>query len=150
MRISIAHPTPTLTGNCPDCSGSFETCRCGTRPQLGAARTLLPVQAGIADDIEREDEAKGLEPYDDLAALHQLVRHLVADGDHRAQQKDVRARRTLGEMAPGHTRQPLLTLHRPQMESVCPLCDKSPCAPLCPFRAALAPDAVAVCAGSAW
>ncbi|MER8233197.1 hypothetical protein [Streptomyces sp. NPDC094049] len=147
MRISIAHPTPTYTGNCSRCGGSFENCRCGARPQPGATPQLWPVRAGTVDDIEREEEGKGLEPYDDLAALHQLVRHLVADGDHRALRSGRRARRTLAETAPGYTRQPVLTLHRPRMAESCPLCAQSPCAEGCPFRATLTMDA-AVCAGS--
>ncbi|WP_369211209.1 hypothetical protein [Streptomyces flavofungini] len=36
---------------------------------------------------------------DRVAALHQLVRHLTADGDTRAAQAGRRARRTLAEMA---------------------------------------------------
>ncbi|WP_424864078.1 hypothetical protein [Streptomyces sp. MMS24-I29] len=42
--------------------------------------------------------------------FRQLVRHLVADGDDRAQMADRRARRTLAEMDPGHTRQPILRM----------------------------------------
>ncbi|MEU5403620.1 hypothetical protein ABZ348_30515 [Streptomyces sp. NPDC005963] len=40
-------------------------------------------------------------------AFHQLVRHLVADGDRRAALAGSRARRPLGEMR--QTLQPLLT-----------------------------------------
>ncbi|MFI5945913.1 hypothetical protein ACIBCB_37460, partial [Streptomyces uncialis] len=36
--------------------------------------------AGVIDDIEREDDARGLEPDDD-AAFHQLVRHLIRETD---------------------------------------------------------------------
>ncbi|WP_405648984.1 hypothetical protein [Streptomyces uncialis] len=36
---------------------------------------------GVAEDIEREDDAKGLEPHDDDAAFHQLVRHLIRETD---------------------------------------------------------------------
>ncbi|WP_052499848.1 hypothetical protein [Streptomyces vietnamensis] len=73
----------------------------------GTARTGLSVRAGVVDDIEREDDAKGYEPE---ARLHELVQRLVADGDRRAQQAGLRARRTLGQMDPGHQRRELLTL----------------------------------------
>ncbi|MFE3074180.1 hypothetical protein [Streptomyces sp. NPDC059247] len=149
MTLSMTHPAPSLTGNCCSCGGPFESCRCGARPQTGGgALPLLPFQSGTVDDIHDEDEATGLEPYDDLAALHQLVRRLVTDGDHRAQRADRRARRTLGEMVPGHTRQPLLTLHRPRMGDLCPLCDKDPCADGCPYgSAASGPVTIASAAG---
>ncbi|MFE5560271.1 hypothetical protein [Streptomyces sp. NPDC056544] len=60
-------------------------------------RVVPRPSAGIIDDIEREDNKKGFEP-DDLTALHQLVRHLTADGDRRAARASRRARRTLAEM----------------------------------------------------
>ncbi|MFF5131025.1 hypothetical protein ACFY41_29390 [Streptomyces syringium] len=53
--------------------------------------------AGIIDDIEDADNKKGFEP-DDLTAFHQLVRHLVVDGDRRAADVGRKARRTLAEM----------------------------------------------------
>ncbi|MEU0670912.1 hypothetical protein ABZ508_34410 [Streptomyces lavendulocolor] len=56
----------------------------------------------------RGDDARGYER-DATGALHRLVRHLVADGDRRAQLAGRRARRTLGEMRPGHGRSPLPT-----------------------------------------
>ncbi|TVL88477.1 hypothetical protein [Streptomyces sp. SAJ15] len=65
--------------------------------QLSMTRALPRPNAGIIDDIEREDNKKGFEP-DDLTALHQLVRHLTADGDRRAARAGRRARRTLAEM----------------------------------------------------
>lgn len=53
-------------------------------------RAVIPPapRAGIVDDKER----------DETDALHQLVRHLVADGDRRARLAGRRARRTLAEM----------------------------------------------------
>ncbi|WP_411575186.1 hypothetical protein [Streptomyces fradiae] len=53
-------------------------------------RAVIPPEprAGIVDDKER----------DETDALHQLVRHLVADGDRRARLAGRRARRTLAEM----------------------------------------------------
>ncbi|MFE6460420.1 hypothetical protein ACFVP0_23585 [Streptomyces cinereoruber] len=85
MPVSIAHPVP--------------------RP--GTARTGLSVRAGVVDDIEREDDAKGYEPE---ARFHKLVKDLVADGDRRARKASRPARRTLGQMVPGHQRCELLTL----------------------------------------
>ncbi|MFD9047816.1 hypothetical protein [Streptomyces zaomyceticus] len=117
--LSIAHTTPRATNNCPLCSGTFENCRCGARPT--GSRTGLSVRAGVVDDIEREDDAKGFEPE---ARLHRLVRHLVADGDRRAGQSGLRARRTLGQMLPGHQRRESLTMTRPvkAAEEACPIC----------------------------
>ncbi|MFC7933908.1 hypothetical protein [Streptomyces cinereoruber] len=56
---SIPHTLPRLTGNCPRCSGTFESCRCGERP---AASAGLSVRAGVIDDVHEEDEAQGYEP----------------------------------------------------------------------------------------
>ncbi|MGN5392455.1 hypothetical protein [Streptomyces sp. JL7001] len=60
-------------------------------------RVVPRPNAGIIDDIEREDNKKGFEP-EDLAAFHQLVRHLTADGDRRAARAGRKARRKLAEM----------------------------------------------------
>ncbi|WP_328765409.1 MULTISPECIES: hypothetical protein [unclassified Streptomyces] len=60
-------------------------------------RAVPRPNAGIIDDIEREDNKNGFEP-DDLTAFHQLVRHLTADGDRRAASAGRKARRTLAEM----------------------------------------------------
>ncbi|MER7832199.1 hypothetical protein [Streptomyces sp. NPDC095602] len=60
-------------------------------------RSLTPPAAGIVDDTERDDDRRGYER-DETDALHQLVRHLVADGDRRARLAGRRARRTLAEM----------------------------------------------------
>ncbi|MFD5065267.1 hypothetical protein [Streptomyces sp. NPDC058394] len=58
--------------------------------------------------------------------FHQLVQQLAADGDDRARAAGRRARRTLAEMAPGYTRQPILHLARPldfrAADDACPLC----------------------------
>jgi hypothetical protein len=78
--------------------------------------TTLTPRAGTVDGIRREETDQ----------LHQLVDHLVADGDDRARAAGRRARRTLTEMAPGYTRQPVLLLTRPlQMraaDDACPIC----------------------------
>ncbi|WP_236246851.1 hypothetical protein [Streptomyces sp. CC210A] len=88
-------------------------------------RTPVPAapRAGIIDDIEREDTARGLEP-DDAAAFHRLVRHLVVDGDRRARLAGRRARRTFAEMAPGRSRARLLSAGRAvaAAEDACPIC----------------------------
>ncbi|MFJ8692822.1 hypothetical protein [Streptomyces roseolilacinus] len=62
-------------------------------------RAVIPPapRAGIVDDMERDDNRRGYER-DETDALHQLVRHLVADGDRQVRLAVRRARRTLGEM----------------------------------------------------
>ncbi|MET8751335.1 hypothetical protein ABZW32_14735 [Streptomyces sp. NPDC004667] len=60
-------------------------------------RSVPRPNAGIIDDIEDADEKKGYEP-EDLTAFHQLVRHLVFDGDRRAADAGRKARRTLADM----------------------------------------------------
>ncbi|MFB7918096.1 hypothetical protein [Streptomyces sp. NPDC056061] len=75
-----------------------------------------PPQASDIDDIHREDEnsghnGSGYERDETDTALHQLVRHLGADGDRRAARVGRRrARRTLADMAPGYERQPILRM----------------------------------------
>ncbi|MFF9345326.1 hypothetical protein ACF1CG_36905 [Streptomyces sp. NPDC014773] len=56
-------------------------------------------QAGVIDDIERDDDARGYEPEARLTQLHGLVRHLTADGDRRAALAGRQAPRTLAQMA---------------------------------------------------
>ncbi|MFF1847097.1 hypothetical protein ACFVW9_36155 [Streptomyces sp. NPDC058217] len=77
--------------------------------------TLTP-RAGTIDGIRREET----DPF------HQLVDHLVADGDDRARAAGRQARRTLAEMAPGYARQPVLRLIRPlnfrAADDACVLC----------------------------
>ncbi|MEW1551910.1 hypothetical protein [Streptomyces tsukubensis] len=86
-------------------------------------RCSCPPWCGVIEDIERDDDRRGLEPHDD-DPFHRLVRHLVVDGDRRAVQARRQARRTLQEMAPGYTR----TLHRPRMaDDVCPVCERWTC-----------------------
>lgn len=78
------------------------------------------------------------------AAAHRQLGDLLA---RMAREADIRipdgrrARRTLQEMAPGYTRQPVLTLHRPVMaDDACPLCGRWNCGGSdCPPGAALAP-----------
>ncbi|MGA5498713.1 hypothetical protein ACPCSP_30635 [Streptomyces cinereoruber] len=106
MTISIAHTRFALTGTCPTCSGSFETCRCGARPGLA-------VRAGIAKevakDMERDDNDRGYEREPE-ARFHALLKDLVADGDRRARSVGRQARRTREQMAPGHQPRELLSM----------------------------------------
>ncbi|MGW0143651.1 hypothetical protein [Streptomyces calvus] len=64
------------------------------------------------------------------AAHHQLgdlLARMAREADARIPDGR-RARRTLQEMAPGYTRQPVLTLHRPVMANdACPLCGRWSC-----------------------
>ncbi|MFF2308540.1 hypothetical protein ACFVVP_39325 [Streptomyces sp. NPDC058128] len=90
--LSIAHPTLRASS---------------ISDRSATPRTRLSVRSGVVDDIEREDDAKGYEPE---ARFHELVKHLVADGDRRALQSGLRARRTLGQMIPGHQRRELPAL----------------------------------------
>ncbi|MFB7852797.1 hypothetical protein ACFC34_38090 [Streptomyces sp. NPDC056053] len=73
--------------------------------------TILSPRAGKIDDIRREDDARGYER-DETDTFHQLVDRLVVDGDDRARTAGRRARRTLDEMDPGHTLQPILRMTR--------------------------------------
>ncbi|NUK11171.1 hypothetical protein HRW18_24970 [Streptomyces lunaelactis] len=75
---------------------------------------------------------------DGVARLYRLVRHLVADGDRRAQAAGQQARRTLAEMTPEYTRSPLLVLHRPRMNDACAICGSWLCRGKC-WSAAPAP-----------
>ncbi|MGW9452404.1 hypothetical protein [Streptomyces sp. NPDC055632] len=106
MTISIAHTRPALTGTCPTCSGTFETCRCGARPGL-AVRAETAKE--VAKEMERDDNGRGYECEPD-ARFHQLLRHLVADGDCRALSAGRPARRTLEQMVPGHQRRELMSM----------------------------------------
>ncbi|MFI5726934.1 hypothetical protein [Streptomyces cyaneofuscatus] len=95
---------------CPICEGNFETCRCtGITP-------LRSPRAGVADDIRREDDCGGHDgrgyERDETDRYHQLVRQLTAEGDGLAVAAGRRARRTLAEMNPGQTRQPVLRMTR--------------------------------------
>lgn len=72
--------------------------------------TLDAPRAGLADDMERDDNRRGFERDETDNAFRQLVHHLVVDGDDRAQSAGRQARRTLAEMDPGYDRQPVLLL----------------------------------------
>ncbi|MFD8937909.1 hypothetical protein ACFV0R_22120 [Streptomyces sp. NPDC059578] len=69
-------------------------------------------RAGVVDDVEREEDAKGLEPHDD--PFHQLVKYLVADGDLRAAR--------LGRSAP-RTAAVMLARLSPEMGRPCTTCN---------------------------
>ncbi|MFI9019483.1 hypothetical protein ACIGZI_36245 [Streptomyces griseus] len=91
------------------------------------ASTLTHPRAGLADDMTEDDNARGPER-DETDAFHQLVQQLVDDGDDRAAVAGRRARRTLQQMIPGYTRQPVLTLHRPGMaDDACGICGRWSC-----------------------
>ncbi|WP_327169934.1 hypothetical protein [Streptomyces subrutilus] len=60
-------------------------------------RTIPAPSNGLYDDMEDADNQKGPER-DETDQFHQLVRHLVADGDTRAAKAGRRARRTLAQM----------------------------------------------------
>lgn len=112
MQHMMTRTIPTRAGStCPICEGNFETCRCtGTAP-LGSPR------AGVADDIRREDDRGGHDgrgyERDETDRFHQLVRQLTDQGDDLAVAAGRQARRTLAEMVPGTTRQPVLLMTRP-------------------------------------
>ncbi|MFJ3594570.1 hypothetical protein ACIQUY_34840 [Streptomyces sp. NPDC090231] len=72
--------------------------------------TLTP-RAGTVDDIRREDDARGYER-DETDQFHQMVERLVAVGDRRAHAASRQSRRTLAEMAPDQTLQPVLQMTR--------------------------------------
>ncbi|MFH9656190.1 hypothetical protein ACH4MT_35615 [Streptomyces anulatus] len=125
-QVRETHRTPlsrALTGTCPDCQGTFETCRC-----TGVA-TPAP-RAGTIGDIGREDDRGGHDgrgyERDETDQFNRLVEQLVDDGDDRAAVAGRRARRTLQEMAPGYVRQPVLSFLSPAMEQ-CPLCLRFNC-----------------------
>ncbi|MFD8440185.1 hypothetical protein ACFV2I_34570 [Streptomyces microflavus] len=80
-------------------------------------RTIPTPSSGIYDDMEDADNKKGPERDETDRAFRDLVEQLVADGDRRALAAGRRARRTLAEMAPGQTRQPVL-LMAPQLTFV--------------------------------
>ncbi|MDQ0847577.1 hypothetical protein [Streptomyces sp. V1I6] len=83
--------------------------------------TLLSLRAGVVDDIESEDDAKDYEPEQANHRLGVLLVRMVRQADARIP-AERRARRTLQEMLPGYQRQPVLVLHRPEMNDACPLC----------------------------
>jgi len=72
-------------------------------------RTIHAPSNGLYSDMEDDDNQRGPER-DETDSFHQLVRHLVVEGDRRAVMTGRRARRTLEEMVPGATVPPLLVL----------------------------------------
>ncbi|MEF9915692.1 hypothetical protein RJT17_37280 [Streptomyces sp. P5-A9] len=90
------------------------------------ASTLDTPRAGLADDMERDDNRRGFERDETDTAFHRLVDQLVVDGDDRARSAGRQTRRTLAEMDPGYQRQPVLLLARPltfrSANDACPLC----------------------------
>ncbi|MEV7856504.1 hypothetical protein ACIPJO_34375 [Streptomyces sp. NPDC086993] len=103
-------------------------------------------RAGLADEMTEDDNQRG--PMPDETEFHQLVRQLVADGDHRARSAGRHARRTLAEMAPGYVRQPVLVLTRPLpmlgANDACGICGRWNCDPSnCPPGFASAPASAA-------
>ncbi|MFJ3519811.1 hypothetical protein [Streptomyces sp. NPDC090131] len=81
--------------------------------QIMARSTTPPApQAGIYDDMERDDNRRGFERDETDAdkALGQLLRRIASEHDHRIP-AGRKARRTLAEMAPDFERQPVLSLH---------------------------------------
>ncbi|MET9957112.1 hypothetical protein ABZ135_36930 [Streptomyces sp. NPDC006339] len=89
-------------------------------------------------------------PAASVQRLVALLDDMTAEGDARAERAGRRARRTLQEMAPGYTRQPVLTLYRPAMANdACPLCTRWSCdGTNCPAGAAPAPTAAATVAAA--
>ncbi|MGW1412129.1 hypothetical protein [Streptomyces sp. NPDC002403] len=141
MTCATAATIPVLgTGNCPRCHGDFESCQCTGVAQTSTTTSL---RAGWYEEQEERDNELG--PMPDETEFHQLVQHLVDQGDDRAQKTGRHARRTLAEMAPEYVRQPVLVLHRPVMANdACPLCHRWNCDPSnCPPRVAPAPTLAA-------
>jgi hypothetical protein len=100
--------------------------------------TALSPRAGVVDDIESEDDAKGYEPEQANRQLGVLLTRMVRQADDRVP-GDLRARRTLQEMVPGYERQPVLVLHRPRMNDACAICGVWSCRGKC-WQSAPAPS----------
>ena len=96
---------------------------------MNTTQISMAPRAGDIDDIGREDDnagdGRGYER-DETDRFHQVIRHLVATGDSRAKAAGRTARRTLSDMAPGYTQQPVLRLTRPltfrPADDACVLC----------------------------
>ncbi|MEU0373410.1 hypothetical protein ABZ070_24695 [Streptomyces sp. NPDC006283] len=69
--------------------------------------------------------------------LGQLLARMAVEADARVPDES-RARRMLQEMAPGYERQPVLVLHRPEMNDACAICGLWLCRGKC-WQAAPAP-----------
>ncbi|MFE2498840.1 hypothetical protein [Streptomyces scopuliridis] len=98
------------------------------RPVASSLGTPLPADPDRPPLPQREP-GKTLTPDD---VLRQLVGHLVAGGDQQAAAAGRHARRTLVEMAPGYSRQPVLRLTRPLTfrggaDDACVLCGRWNC-----------------------
>ncbi|MFF3787567.1 hypothetical protein [Streptomyces sp. NPDC001933] len=66
-------------------------------------------RAGWYEDQEEKDNDLG--PMPDETEFHQVVQHLLVDGDDRARTAGRRARRTFADMVPGtYDRQPVLRM----------------------------------------
>ncbi|MFD3641484.1 hypothetical protein [Streptomyces griseus] len=105
-------PGAATTGTCPLCNGTFDTCRCrGCVAVLDRPTETIPspTAGGGYGGMEEDDNAKGFER-DETDQFHQVVRRLTDQGDRRAAVAGRRARRTLAEMAPGQSRQPVLRM----------------------------------------
>ncbi|MFE4177138.1 hypothetical protein ACFRR7_34745 [Streptomyces sp. NPDC056909] len=90
----IARPTPAVT-----------TPTTGPSPRVvfGMAHTVrvsTPAEIQREEDATPGDDGRGYErdETDNVTVFHQLVQHLVADGDRRATSADRRAPRLLREM----------------------------------------------------
>ncbi|MET9466599.1 hypothetical protein ABZY44_17680 [Streptomyces sp. NPDC006544] len=82
--------------------------------QIMACATTPPApQAGIYDDMERDDNRRGFErdETDANKALGQLLHRMAGEHDLRIPAHR-RVRRTLADMAPGYKRQPILRFHQ--------------------------------------
>ncbi|MFI8200459.1 WhiB family transcriptional regulator [Streptomyces sp. NPDC085942] len=116
MRTTtLPRPSASVTGTCPACGGTFETCRCTGGVAVLARRTgpvPAPAAAGGYGGWEDEDNQRGYER-DETDQYHRLVRRLTDHGDGLAAAAGRRARRTFAEMAPGQSRQPVLLMTRP-------------------------------------
>ncbi|MFB7049674.1 hypothetical protein ACFCX7_26475 [Streptomyces microflavus] len=114
MKASTLPTRPLATGTRPDCQAPFEDCSCGVRPGLPRHLSeLAPMAGGGWGGMEDDDNRRGYERDETDTSFRQLVGHLVADGDRRADAAGRQARRTFAEMSPGQFRQPVLLMTRP-------------------------------------
>ncbi|MEV4333474.1 hypothetical protein AB0K02_23520 [Streptomyces sp. NPDC049597] len=70
--------------------------------------TALPINAGVIDDIESGDDARGPEPEEHHGAAADLMLRMSRQADNRIP-PERRARRTLGQMVPGGAMPALLS-----------------------------------------
>lgn len=70
--------------------------------------TASPINAGVIDDIESEDDARGPEPEEHHGAAADLMLRMSRHTDNRIP-PERRARRTLGQMVPGTAMPALLS-----------------------------------------